>query len=342
MGCGAEEAAGWWLCPSSASLISISNTLFAALGFVTITILREVMKNGKVIGMSGLLPAFYGVMLQVFLNAWTELTICGKAACSRCASEPFRPCSSWPCLNSAGRPDQRAAGSVNVRAAAAQVMSHGPSAGPSGRGALQLCRLPRQSKRAGSFAPRSRFPLVTGILIYQSHVSSIFVLVAAGSRRIRTKAWMADPLPHQTLSNHGAALPLLTGSCSVVCPEFSSSRAWWCSMNEPWPSCTGSLQDRCATPWPSLSSTMRKSMAIAFIATAGSLEGHPGWRMGQVEDRRVARRLFWAVTLSVLLMGVHRKSCLHAEVVNLQDHLCADRSLLVFFVLGLQPGFASS
>jgi hypothetical protein len=183
--------------------------------------------------------------------------------------------------------------------------------------------------------------LVTGILIYQPHVFFYFVLVAAGlvAYQDQTLQWRTRCLIKHFLTM-GVALATSYGimqllyaadvfkqSNLVVLETEPMAKLYWFI--------SGPLRNALALI---VLNDAEKGMAIAYIMTAvitGGIILVGGW--GRWRSGGWREGLFWAVTLSTLLMAAFTANLVSMQRWSTYRTIYALTGvLLVFFVLGLQ------
>ncbi len=343
-----------WLVASALLLLPLiiySNTLFARFGFRDdYAILREVHEEpGKVIRHVGTFARpLYGVMLQVFFERVDGIDDLwkGRVASALCVGAVSAMLFlallklSWPAWTSA------LLGALMSVLPAAQVIVSSAICWPRLVGGLCSFAAFLVGQKGGVLHTAAAVSLF-GHRHPDLSVSRVLLFCPRGSRPRDVsgqKPGMADPLPSSNTFSPWA--PALAASYGIMQVLYAADVFKQSSLvvleNEPLAKLhwfiAGPLRNALALI---VLNNTEKGMAIAFIATAVITGGvilvssraagkTGGWREG----------LFWAVTLSVLLMGAFTANLLlRAEVVNLQDHLCADRSPSCWFAFssGCRP-----
>jgi len=339
-----------WLVASSLLLLPLiiySNTLFGRFGFRDdYAILREVHEEpGKVIRHVGTFARpLYGIMLQVFFERVDGIDDLwkGRVASALCvgavSSMLFLALLklNWPIWTSA------LLGALMSVLPAAQVIVSWAICWPHLVGGLCSFAAFLVGQKGGAVRSAAAVSLlVTGILIYQPHVFFYFVLVAAGlvAYQDQTLQWRTRCLIKHFLTmgvalatSYGimqllyAAVVFEQSNLVVLETEPMAKLHWFIS---------GPLRNALALI---VLNDAEKGMAVAFIATAVITAGvilvggwgrwrSGGWREG----------LFWAVTLSALLMGAFTANLVSMQRWSTYRTIYALTGvLLVFFVLGLQ------
>jgi hypothetical protein len=183
--------------------------------------------------------------------------------------------------------------------------------------------------------------LVTGILIYQSHVFFYFVLVAAGlvTYQDKTLKWRIRCLIKHFLTM-GIALAASYGIMQgLYAADVFKQSSLVVIENEPLAKLhwfiAGPLRNALALI---VLNDAEKGMAVAFIMMAvitGGVILVGGWDKWKTGGWREG--LFWAVSLSVLLMGAFTANLVSMQRWSTYRTIYALTGvLLVFFVLGLQ------
>lgn len=339
-----------WLVASALFLLPLiiySNTLFARFGFRDdYSILREVHEEpGKVIRHVGTFARpLYGVMLQVFFEQVDGIDDLwkGRVASALCVGAVSAMLFlallklNWSPWTSA------LLGALMSVLPAAQVMVSWAICWPHLVGGLCSFAAFLVGQKGGVLRAAGAVALlVTGILIYQSHVFFYFVLVAAGlvAYQGKTLNWRIRCLFKHFLTM-GVALAAAYGimqllyaagvfkqsSLVVLETEPLAKLEWFIA---------GPLRNALALI---VLNDAEKGMAFAFIVAAlitggviliGGLDKWKtgGWREG----------LFWAVTFSALLMGAFTANLVSMQRWSTYRTIYALTGvLLVFFVLGLQ------
>jgi len=339
-----------WLVASALLLLPLiiySNTLFGRFGFRDdYAILREVHEEpGKVIRHVGTFARpLYGIMLQVFFERVDGIDDLwkGRVASALCvgavSSMLFLALLklNWPIWTSA------LLGALMSVLPAAQVIVSWAICWPHLVGGLCSFAAFLVGQKGGAVRSAAAVSLlVTGILIYQPHVFFYFVLVAAGlvAYQDQTLQWRTRCLIKHFLTmgvalatSYGimqllyAAVVFEQSNLVVLETEPMAKLHWFIS---------GPLRNALALI---VLNDAEKGMAVAFIATAVITAGvilvggwgrwrSGGWREG----------LFWAVTLSALLMGAFTANLVSMQRWSTYRTIYALTGvLLVFFVLGLQ------
>ncbi|NTV56738.1 MAG: hypothetical protein HGA74_05590 [Deltaproteobacteria bacterium] len=339
-----------WLVASALLLLPLiiySNTLFARFGFRDdYAILREVHEEpGKVIRHVGTFARpLYGVMLQVFFERVDGIDDLwkGRVASALCVGAVSAMLFlallklSWPAWTSA------LLGALMSVLPAAQVIVSWAICWPHLVGGLCSFAAFLVSQKGGVLRTAAAVSLlVTGILIYQSHVFFYFVLVAAGLATYQDKSlgWRIRCLIKHFLTM-GAALAASYGIMQVLyAADVFKQSSLVVLENEPLAKLhwfiAGPLRNALALI---VLNDAEKGMAIAFIATAGITGGVilvGGWDKWKTGGWREG--LFWAVTLSALLMGAFTANLVSMQRWSTYRTIYALTGvLLVFFVLGLQ------
>lgn len=339
-----------WLVASALFLLPLiiySNTLFARFGFRDdYAILREVHEEpGKVVRHVGTFARpLYGVMLQVFFERVEGIDDLwkGRVASALCVGAVSALLFlallnlNWPPLTSA------LLGALMTVLPAAQVMVSWAICWPHLVGGLCSFAAFLVGQRGGAVRTAAAVSLlVTGILIYQSHVFFYFVLVAAGVVAYQDKPlkWRIRCLLKHFLTM-GAALAAAFGIMQLLFAAgvFNPSSL---VMLESEP--LAKLQWFIAGPLRNALALIvlndsEKGMAIAYIVTAvitGGIilvGGWGKWRSGGWQEG-----LFWAATLSALLIGAYTANLISMQRWSTYRTIYALTGvLLVFFVLGLQ------
>jgi hypothetical protein len=328
-------------------LIIYSNTLFARFGFRDdYAILREVHEEpGKVIRHVGTFARpLYGVMLQMFFERVDGIDDLwkGRAASALCVGALSAMLFlsllrlGWPPWTSA------LLGALMAVLPAAQVMVSWAICWPHLIGGLCSIGAFLVGQKGGVLRTAAAVSLlVTGILIYQSHVFFYFVLVAAGlaTYQDKTLEWRIRCLIKHFLTM-GAALAASYGIMQVLyAADVFKQSSLVVLENEPLAKLhwfiAGPLRNALALI---VLNDAEKGMAIAFIMTAvitGGVILAGGWDRWKGGGWREG--LFWAVTLSVLLMGAFTANLVSMQRWSTYRTIYALTGvLLVFFVLGLQ------
>jgi hypothetical protein len=328
-------------------LIIYSNTLFARFGFRDdYAILREVHEEpGKVIRHVGTFARpLYGVMLQVFFERVDGIDGLwkGRVASALCVGAVSALLFlallklNWPPVSSA------LLGALMTVLPAAQVMVSWAICWPHLVGGLCSFAAFLVGQKGGALRTAAAVSLlITGILIYQSHVFFYFVLVAAGlvAYQDKTLKWRARCLFKHFLTM-GAALAVSYGimqflfaagvfkqsSLVVLESEPLAKMQWFIA---------GPLRNALALI---VLNDAEKGMAIAYIMTAVITAGIilvGGW--GKWKTGGWQEGLFWALTLSALLVGAFTANLISMQRWSTYRTIYALTGvLLVFFVLGLQ------
>jgi hypothetical protein len=339
-----------WLVASALFLLPLiiySNTLFARFGFRDdYAILREVHEEpGKVIRHVGTFARpLYGIMLQAsfeHVNGIDDLWK-GRVASALCVGAVSAMLFlallklNWPIWTSA------LLGALMSVLPAAQVIVSWAICWPHLVGGLCSFAAFLVGQKGGVLRTAAAVALlVTGILIYQSHVFFYFVLVAAGlvTYQDKTLKWRIRCLIKHFLTM-GAALAASYGimqglyaadvfkqSSLVVLETEPLAKLHWFIA--------GPLRNALALI---VLNDAEKGMAIAFIMTAvitGGVILVGGWDKWKTGGWREG--LFWAVTLSALLMGAFTANLVSMQRWSTYRTIYALTGvLLVFFVLGLQ------
>jgi hypothetical protein len=328
-------------------LIIYSNTLFARFGFRDdYSILREVHEEpGKVISHVGTFARpLYGVLLQMSFervdgidDLWkgrVASALCVGAVSAMLFLSLLRL--HWPAWTSA------LLGALMAVLPAAQVMVSWAICWPHLIGGLCSFGAFLIGQKGGALRIAAAVSLlVTGILIYQPHVFFYFVLVAAGLVTFQDKTlnWRIRCLIKHFLTM-GAALAASYGLMQFL---FAAGVFKESSLvvleNEP----VAKLQWFIAGPLRNALALIvlndaEKGMAVAFITTAvitGGVILAGGW--GKWRSGGWQEGLFWAVTLSALLMGAFTANLVSMQRWSTYRTIYALTGvLLVFFVLGLQ------
>ena len=328
-------------------LVIYSNTLFARFGFRDdYAILREVHEEpGKVIRHVGTFARpLYGVLLQVFFERVEGIDELwrGRVASALCIGAVSALLFlallnlNWPPLTSAFL------GGLMAVLPAAQVIVSWAICWPHLLGALCSFAAFLVGERGGAFRVAAVvFLLVTGILIYQSHVFFYFVLVAAGlvAYQDKTLKWRIHCLIKHFLTM-AAALAAAYGIMQILYAAgvFKQSSLVMLERDP-----LGKLHWFIAGPLRNALALIvlndaEKGMAIAYIMTAvitGGIILVGGW--GRWRSGGWREGLFWAVALSVLLMGAFTANLVSMQRWSTYRTIYALTGvLLVFFVLGLQ------
>jgi len=328
-------------------LIIYSNTLFARFGFRDdYAILREVHEEpGKVIRHVGTFARpLYGVMLEVFFERVDGIDDLwkGRVASALCVGAVSAMLFlallklNWPTWTSA------LLGALMSVLPAAQVMVSWAICWPHLVGGLCSFAAFLVGQKGGALRTAAAVALlVTGILIYQPHVFFYFVLVAAGlvAYQDQTLQWRTRCLIKHFLTM-GVALAASYGimqllyaadvfkqSSLVVLETEPMAKLHWFIA--------GPLRNALALI---VLNDAEKGMAIAFIMTAvitGGIILVGGW--GRWRSGGWREGLFWAVTLSALLMAAFTANLVSMQRWSTYRTIYALTGvLLVFFVLGLQ------
>jgi hypothetical protein len=339
-----------WLVASALFLLPLiiySNTLFARFGFRDdYAILREVHEEpGKVIRHVGTFARpLYGIMLQVFFERVDGIDDLwkGRVASALCvgALSAFIFLAllklRWPPWTSA------LLAALMTVLPAAQVMVSWAICWPHLIGGLCSIAAFLIGQRGGALRTAVTVALlVTGILIYQPHVFFYFVLVAAGlvAYQDQTLRWRARCLIKHFLTM-GVALAASYGIMQLLYAVDVFKRSSLVVLeNEP----VAKLQWFIAGPLRNALALIvlndaEKGMTITFIVTAAITGGIilvGGW--GKWKSGGWREGLFWAVTLSALLMGAFTANLVSMQRWSTYRTIYALTGvLLVFFVLGLQ------
>ena len=339
-----------WLVASALFLLPLiiySNTLFARFGFRDdYAILREVHEEpGKVIRHVGTFARpLYGVMLQVFFERVEGIDDLwkGRVASALCVGAVSALLFlallklNWPPWTSA------LLGALMAVLPAAQVIVSWAICWPHLVGGLCSFAAFLVGQKGGAIRIAIAVSLlVTGILIYQSHVFFYFVLVAAGlvAHQDKTLKWRVHCLVKHFLTM-GAALAAAYGIMQLLYAAGVFKQSSLVMLeSEP----LAKLQWFIAGPLRNalaliILNDAEKGMAVAYIMTAvitGGIilvGGWDKWRSGGWREG-----LFWAVTLSALLMGAFTANLVSMQRWSTYRTIYALTGvLLVFFVLGLQ------
>lgn len=328
-------------------LILYSNTLFARFGFRDdYAIVREVHEEpGKVIRHVGTFARpLYGVMLQVFFEQVEGIDDLwkGRMASALCVGAVSALLFlalvklNWPAWTSA------LLGALMAVLPAAQVMVSWAICWPHLAGGLcSFAAFLVGQKRGAAHMAAAVSLLVTGVLIYQSHVFFYFVLVAAGlvAFQDKTLKWRIRCLIKHFLTM-GAALGASYGIMQLLFAAGVFERSNLVMLeSEP----LAKLQWFIAGPLRNALALIvlndaNKGVAVAYIATAvitGGVilvGGWGKWKIGGWQEG-----LFWAVTLSALLVGAFTANLISMQRWSTYRTIYALTGvLLVFFVLGLQ------
>ncbi len=339
-----------WLVASALFLLPLiiySNTLFARFGFRDdYAILREVHEEpGKVIRHVGTFARpLYGVMLQVFFERVDGIDDLwkGRVASALCVGAVSAMLFlallklNWPTWTSA------LLGALMSVLPAAQVMVSWAICWPHLVGGLCSFAAFLIGQKGGAWRIGAAVSLlITGILIYQSHVFFYFVLAAAGlvAYQDETLKWRIRFLIKHFLTM-GAALAAAYGvmqllyaagvfkesSLVVLENEPLAKLQWFIS---------GPLRNALALI---VLNDAEKGMAVAFIMTAvitGGIILVGGW--GRFRAGGWREGLFWAVALSALLMGAFTANLVSMQRWSTYRTIYAMTAvLLVFLVMGLQ------
>jgi hypothetical protein len=339
-----------WLVASALLLLPLiiySNTLFGRFGFRDdYAILREVHEEpGKVIRHVGTFARpLYGIMLQVFFERVDGIDDLwkGRVASALCVGAVSAMLFlallrlNWPTWTSA------LLAALMTVLPAAQVMVSWAICWPHLIGGLCSFAAFLVGQRGGALRTAAAVSLlVTGILIYQPHVFFYFVLVAAGlvAYQDQTLQWRTRCLIKHFLTM-GVALATSYGIMQLLyAAEVFKQSNLVVLETEPMAKLhwfiSGPLRNALALI---VLNDAEKGMAVAFIATAVITAGvilvggwgrwrSGGWREG----------LFWAVTLSALLLGAFTANLVSMQRWSTYRTIYALTGvLLVFFVLGLQ------
>ena len=339
-----------WLVASALLLLPLiiySNTLFARFGFRDdYAILREVHEEpGKVIRHVGTFARpLYGVMLQVFFERVEGIDDLwkGRVASALCVGALSALLFlallklNWPPWTSA------LLGALMAVLPAAQVIVSWAICWPHLVGGICSFAAFLVGQKGGAIRIAAAVSLlVTGILIYQSHVFFYFVLVAAGlvAHQDKTLKWRVHCLVKHFLTM-GAALAVAYGIMQLLYAAGVFKQSSLVMLeSEP----LAKLQWFIAGPLRNalaliILNDAEKGMAVAYIMTAvitGGIilvGGWDKWRSGGWREG-----LFWAVTLSALLMGAFTANLVSMQRWSTYRTIYALTGvLLVFFVLGLQ------
>jgi hypothetical protein len=339
-----------WLVASALLLLPLvlySNTLFSRFGFRDdYAILREVHEEpGKVFRHVGTFARpLYGIMLQVFFervdgvdDLWK-----GRMASALCVGAVSAMLFlallklNWPPWTSA------LLGALMTVLPAAQVMVSWAICWPHLVGGLCSFAAFLVAQKGGNLRTAAAVSLlVTGILIYQSHVFFYFVLVAAGlvAYQDQTLKWRTRCLIKHFFTM-GAALAAAYGIMQVLyaADVFKESNLvvleteplaklqWFIE---------GPLRNAIALI---VLNDAEKGMAVAYIMTAaitGAILLVGGW--GRWKSGGWREGLFWAVTFSALLVSAFTANLISMQRWSTYRTIYALTGvLLVFFVLGLQ------
>jgi len=328
-------------------LIIYSNTLFARFGFRDdYAILREVHEEpGKVVRHVGTFARpLYGVMLQVFFERVDGIDDLwkGRAASALCVGAVSALLFlallklNWPPLTSA------LLGALMAVVPAAQVMVSWAICWPHLVGGLCSFAAFLVGQKGGALRTAAAVSLlVTGILIYQSHVFFYFVLVAAGlvAYQDKTLKWRIRCLIKHFLTM-GAALAAAYGIMQLLFAAGVFKQSSLVMLeSEP----LAKLQWFIAGPLRNALALIvlndaEKGMTVAYIVTAAITGGIilvGGW--GKWKSGGWREGLFWAATLSALLIGAFTANLISMQRWSTYRTIYALTGvLLVFFVLGLQ------
>jgi hypothetical protein len=328
-------------------LIIYSNTLFARFGFRDdYAILREVHEEpGKVIWHVGTFARpLYGVMLQVFFERVEGIDELwkGRVASALCVGAVSAILFlallnlNWPPWTSA------LLGALMSVLPAAQVMVSWAICWPHLVGGLCSFAAFLVGQKGGPFRTAAAVSLlVTGILIYQSHVFFYFVLVAAGlvTYQDKTLNWRIRCLMKHFLTM-GVALAAAYGIMQLLYAANVFKQSSLVTLEtEPLAKLhwfvAGPLRNALALI---ILNDAEKSMAVGFIAMAvitGGVILFGGWEKWSTGGWREG--LFWAVTLSALLMGAFTANLVSMQRWSTYRTIYALTGvLLVFFAMGLR------
>jgi hypothetical protein len=339
-----------WLVASALFLLPLilySNTLFARFGFRDdYAILREVHEEpGKIIRHVGTFARpLYGIMLQVFFERVDGIDDLwkGRVASALCVGAVSAMLFlsllklHWPPWTSV------LLGALMSVLPAAQVIISWAICWPHLLGGLCGFAAFLVGQKGGTLrAGAAVLILATGVLIYQSHVFFYFVLVAAGlvTYQDKTLNWRIRCLVKHFLTM-GVALAASYGIMQILyaADVFEQSNLvvleteplaklqWFIG---------GPLRNALALI---VLNDAEKGMVIAFMMTAVILGavilvgGWDRWRTGGWREG-----VFWAVTLSALLMGAFTANLVSMQRWSTYRTIYALTGvLLVFFVMGLQ------
>jgi hypothetical protein len=339
-----------WLVASALLLLPLiiySNTLFARFGFRDdYAILREVHEEpGKVIQHVGTFARpLYGVLLEVFFEQVDGIDDLwkGRMASALCVGAVSALLFlallklNWPTWTSA------LMGALMAVLPAAQVMVSWAICWPHLVGGLCSFAAFLIGQKGGALRIAAAASLlVTGILIYQSHVFFYFVLVAAGlvAYQDQTLKWRTRCLVKHFLTM-GAALAVSYGIMQLLyAGEVFKQSSLVVLENEPLAKLhwfiAGPLRNALALI---VLNDAEKGMAVAFIMTSvitGGVILAGGW--GKWKSGGWREGLFWAVTLAALLVGAFTANLISMQRWSTYRTIYALTGvLLVFFVLGLQ------
>ena len=328
-------------------MIIYSNTLIARFGFRDdYAILREVHEEpGKVFRHVGTFARpLYGVMLQVFFERVDGIDDLwkGRVASALCVGAISAMLFlallklNWPTWTSA------LMGALISVLPAAQVIISWAICWPHLVAGLCSFAAFLVGQRGGVLRTAAAvFLLVTGTLIYQSHVFFYFVLVAAGlvTYQDKTLKWRIRCLTKHFFTM-GVALAASYGIMQLLYATGVFNQSGLVVLeNEPLAKLhwflAGPLRNALALI---VLNDAEKGMAIVFIMTAvitGGVilvGGWDKWRTGGWQEG-----LFWAVTLSALLMGAFTANLVSMQRWSTYRTIYALTGvLLVYFVLGLQ------
>jgi len=328
-------------------LIIYSNTLFARFGFRDdYAILREVHEEpGKVIRHVGTFARpLYGIMLQASFEGVDGIDDLwkGRVASALCVGAISAMLFfsllklNWPTWTSA------LLGALMTVLPAAQVMVSWAICWPHLVGGLCSFAAFLIGQKGGALRTAAAVSLLaTGILIYQPHVFFYFVLVAAGlvAYQGQTLKWRIRCLIKHFLTM-GVALAVAYGIMQLLyAAEVFKQSSLVVLENEPF----AKLQWFIAGPLRNALALIvlndaEKGMAVAFILTAvitGGIILAGGW--GRWRSGGWREGVFWAVTLSALLIGAFTANLVSMQRWSTYRTIYALTGvLLVFFVLGLQ------
>jgi hypothetical protein len=328
-------------------LIIYSNTLFGRFGFRDdYAILREVHEEpGKVVRHVGTFARpLYGIMLQVFFERVDGIDDLwkGRAASALCVGALSAMLFlallrlNWPASTSA------LLAALMTVLPAAQVIVSWAICWPHLVGGLCSIAAFLIGQKGGALRTAAAISLlVTGILIYQPHVFFYFVLVAAGlvAYQDQTLQWRTRCLIKHFLSM-GAALGASYGIMQLLyAAEVFKESNLVVLETEPLAKLhwfiAGPLRNALALI---VLNDAEKGMAVVFIMTAvitGGIILVGGW--GRWRSGGWREGLFWAVTLSALLVGAFTANLISMQRWSTYRTIYALTGvLLVFFVLGVQ------
>jgi hypothetical protein len=339
-----------WLVASALLLLPLviySDTLFARFGFRDdYAILREVHEEpGKVVRHVGTFARpLYGVMLEVFFEQVEGIDDLwkGRVASALCVGAVSALLFlallnlNWPPLTSA------LLGALMAVLPAAQVIVSWAICWPHLVGGVCGLAAFMVGQKGGAVRIAAAVSiLVTGILIYQSHVFFYFVLVAAGlvAFQDKTLKWRVHCLIKHFLTM-GAALAASYGIMQLLFAAGVFKQSSLVMLeSEP----LAKLQWFIAGPLRNALALIvlndaENGMAIPYIMTAvitGAIilvGGWGKWRSGGWQEG-----LFWALALCTLLMGAFTANLVSMQRWSTYRTIYALTGvLLVFFVLGLQ------